>query len=75
MPSASATWRTAISNGFHLVRVRAELGGEAQLGVIGRNAQRDAQQVKILRALAGGADDLVQLLQRVEAEGPDAVVK
>ena len=56
---------------LHLVRLGAELGGKAELGMI--RADADAhQEVEIARrnaVRAGRADDLLQLFERVEAEG------
>ena len=58
-----------------LVDPDAELGGEAELGVRRRHAEADAQ-----RQIAGSnaigrrrRDDLVDLVDRIEAEGADAV--
>jgi hypothetical protein len=55
---------------LHLAGLRAELGSKAELGVIGGHADADAQ-VQILRAV-GGADDLFELIHRVEREGANA---
>src|SRR3546814_6638068 len=49
----------------------AELGGEAELRMVGRDAQA-YQQVQVLGA-RGRADDLLELVHRVEREGPHAV--
>ena len=57
-------------------QIHAELGRKAQFRIIGRNAQTH-QQRKIPRRLPcrirGGRDDLLQFLDRVEAEGADAM--
>ena len=53
MPSASAAWRVAISSAFISLRLGAELGGEAQLGVIGGDADAH-QQVEVGRDDAFG---------------------
>ena len=71
MPSASAAWRVGHQQRLHLARLGAELRGEAVLGVIRADADAD-EQVEVGRGHAvgrGGADDLVELLDRIEAEG------
>ena len=76
MPSASAAWRVAISSALHFARLRAELGGEAELGC--RSYADADQQVQVGRSDAvgrGRADDLVQLLERIEAEGLHAMAE
>src|SRR3546814_13941148 len=55
-----------------LVGLGAELRGEAELRMIGRHAKPD-QQVQILRAF-GRADDLFELVERVEREGAYAML-
>src|SRR3546814_6208527 len=55
-----------------LVGLGAELRGEAELRMIGRHAKPD-QQVQILRAF-GRADDLFELVERVEREGAYALL-
>ena len=75
MPSASAAWRAAISSALDVARLGAELGGEAELRMIRADAQAD-QQVEVGRGDAvgrGRADDLVELLERIEAEGAHAM--
>ena len=77
MPSASAAWRAAISSALHLARLGAELGRQAELGMLGADADAD-QQVEVGRGdavLRRRADDLVQLLERVEAEGLHAMLE
>ena len=77
MPSASDAWRAANSKGLHLARLGAELGGEAELGMLRADPQAD-QQVEIGRRDAvrrGRADDLLQLLERIEAEGLHAMLE
>ena len=62
---------------LHLVRLGAELGGEAELGMLRADPQAD-EQVEVGRGDAvgrGGADDLLQLVERVEAEGAHAVLE
>ena len=58
---------------LHFSRFGAELGGEAELGMFRGDADAD-QQLEIGRAL-GGADDLLQLLDRVEREGAHPMVE
>ena len=62
---------------LHVARVGAELGGKAELRMV--RADADAhQQVEIARGNAvgrGRADDLVQLFERVEAEGLHAMLE
>ena len=62
---------------LHLARLGAELGGEAELGMVRADADAD-EQVEVARGDAvarGRADDLLQLLDRVEAEGAHAVLE
>ena len=62
---------------LHLARLGAELGGEAELGMLRADADPD-QQVEVARGDAVGrrrADDLLQLLERIEAEGLHAMVE
>ena len=77
MPSASAAWRVAISSASDIARVGAELGREAELRML--RADADAhQQVEIGRGDAvarGCADDLVELFERIEAEGLHAMLE
>ena len=61
-----------------LRQIAAEFAGEAQFGVFAGNAQAHAQaQVLGQRpVLAGGrGDDLLQLFDRIEAEGADAMLE
>ena len=77
MPSASAAWRAAISKRADFARVGAELRRQAELGMVRADADAD-EQVEVGRGDAvgrGRADDLVELLERVEAEGPHAMLE
>ena len=60
-----------------IARVGAELGREAELCVLRADADAD-EQVEVARRHTVNrscADDLLQLLGRVEAEGPDAMIE
>ena len=62
---------------LHVARVGAELGGEAELRMIGADADAD-EEVEVGRCDAvsrGRANDLLELLDRVEAEGPHAMLE
>ena len=60
-----------------LGQVAAEFRREAEFGIFARHAQADAQ-AQVLRRLAlvvaAGSDDLLQFLDRIEAEGAHAVL-
>ena len=78
MPSASAAWRAANSRALAPRSGSApNLDAEAELGMLGADAQAD-EQVEIGRGNAvrrGRANDLLQLLDRVEAEGLHAMLE
>ena len=57
---------------LHLGGLGPEFGGEAELGMIRRDADAD-QQVQIFGALRGD-DDLLQLLLGIEREGAHAMI-
>ncbi len=62
---------------LHVGGIGAELGGEAELRMFRADADAD-DQVEVGRGNAVArrrADDLVQLIHRVEAEGADAVLE
>jgi hypothetical protein len=73
MPSASATWRVREQQSLGLGLLDAELRGEAELRHFRRDAQADAER-QVGRAF-GGPDDLLQLLDRIEREGADAMIE
>jgi hypothetical protein len=58
---------------LHLARLRAELGSEAELGMIGRDADAHAQVEVVARLRWRSRDDLLELVHRVEREGAHAV--
>ena len=58
---------------LHFSRFRAELRGEAELGMVGGDADPD-QQIEVLGAFRR-ADDLLQLLLGVEREGAHSVLE
>ena len=77
MPSASAAWRAAISSALTSRGSAPNLDGEAELGMFRADADAD-EQVEVGRGDAvgrGRADDLLQLLDRVEAEGLHAMLE
>ncbi len=77
MPSASDAWRVANSRAFTSSACGAELRAEAQLGVLVVDLKTN-EQVQIARrnaVLRRRADDLLQLLDRVEAEGLHAMLE